>query len=138
MRLNIRALLQSYLHKNQNKIEDKGKLLQEIIFLPRLYHNRNISSFEILKQSGYFKCNNQITNLDILNAINKQPEVITDWLTWSENKRTGKGWVFEKAGEKYSVYYYPYKKKQEALTFSNGNEACAAFIKNEIEDIRKS
>jgi hypothetical protein len=138
MRKTILTLLQSYFDKNQKDITDKDKLLQEIICLPRHYYTRNMSSFEILKQSGYFKFNNQISNLDILNAINRQPEVVTDWLTWSEDKRTGKGWVFEKVGEKYSVYYYPYKKKQEALIFSNGNEACAAFIKNEIEDIRKS
>jgi hypothetical protein len=129
MRKNIMAFLLSYFDRNKKDITDidKDKLLENIIFLPRQFHTENISSFNILKQNGYFKFNSKISNVDILNAVNRQPEVVKDWLAWSEDKRTGKGWVFEKVDEKYSVYYYPYKKKQAAFTFSNGNEAVCDF-----------
>ena len=90
-----------------------------------------------MKQSGYFKCNNQITNLDILNAINKQPEVITDWLAWSENKRTGKGWVVEKAGKKYSVYYYPYKKSRRHLHSQMVTKPVRLLLKTKLKIYEK-
>ena len=55
----------------------------------------------------------------------------------SEDKRTTSGWYFiqyEKGN--YIVGYFPSNADMKAIEFVDIKEACAAFIKKEIEDIR--
>ena len=116
---------------------DKEKMLDNIVFLPRQFNtDRNISVYNLLKRSGYFDFANDISTNDIKNAINKRPDVVEDWLNWSENKRVSQGWFFKNDSEKYIVDYFPYKTNVKRSAISDAYEACAIFIKNEIEDIR--
>jgi hypothetical protein len=119
---------------------DKTSVLEKIIFLPRnFYKLRNISIFNLLKQSGYFELYDQIDNADILQAVTENRDVINDWLTWSENKRVTEGWFFTKnENETYVVDYSPYDKNKKQIKFANAEEACCYFIKNEIDIIRNN
>ena len=121
-------------------IMDKTKVLEDIILLPRQFHTlRNISIFNLLMQSGYFKLHDQINNADILKAVSEHHDIINDWLTWSDNKRVTEGWFFKKnEDETYVVGYFPSDKNKKEIVFSNIDEACSYFIKNEIEAIRNT
>jgi len=93
--------------------------------------------YSLLKESGYFEMYEQVSEADITEGLNKHPECINDWLMVSEDKRTSSGWCFTQNGnEKYTVGYYPATANFRLTTYTDAKEACAAFIKREIENIR--
>ena len=95
--------------------------------------------YSLLKDSGYFNTYNDIQELDLLSALSEHPEVINDWLLLSENKRTDSGYYFKqvKSGN-YVVGFFSQNEGSKHNEYDNVQKACAAFIKKEIEEIRKS
>jgi hypothetical protein len=115
-------------------------LIQSILSLPEnFYALGNVSIYSLLKETGYFEMHNQINRDVILDEINKHPECISYWLNWSDNKRTTSGLYFrQNENGKYIVGYFPAREELKQIEYSDVKEACAAFIKREIEEIRKS
>jgi hypothetical protein len=114
-------------------------IIEDIIRLTdRFYSLGDKSIYDLLKDSGYFEVNDQIQENDIADVLSQNPDLIEQWLIWSEDKRTISGWYFteDKKTGKYVVSFYPSKSGLEKLEFSDKRLACAAFIKREIESIR--
>jgi hypothetical protein len=116
----------------------KPGIIKDVIFFPQNFHARgNISAYSLLMESGYFQFHNEVTEQDILQALGEHPECLNQWQTWSDNKRAGSGWYFAKEGNgKFVVDFFPSLKNIRPKEYENIAEACAAFIKLEIEDIR--
>lgn len=115
------------------------EILTSIIFLPKsLYDNENISAYSLLKASGYFEFHEAIGEKDIFNALIKNPECLSQWLVYSEDRRSTHSWYFTQQIEKgtYIVGFYPPQKDVKETEYSNIVEACAAFIKKHIELMR--
>lgn len=90
----------------------------------------------LLKESGYFEMYDQVNEAEITKALNEHPECINDWIMLSEDKRCSSGWyITENENGKYIVGYYP-AEEFEITEYCDVKEACAAFIKLEIEAIR--
>lgn len=117
-----------------------SNLIKRILSLPeKFYELGNVSIYSLLKETGYFEMHSQINEAFILGEINKHPECISYWLNWSNNKRTTSGWYFrQNENGKYIVGYFPAREESKQIEYSDSKEACAAFIKREIEEIRKS
>jgi hypothetical protein len=97
----------------------------------------NISSYNLLKQSGYFETYNKIEVKDIIVVLNRAPKLVNSWMSWSEDKRADSGWFFLKdKANNYIVDNYAAQKDSGKCIYSNPIEACAEFIKREIESIR--
>jgi hypothetical protein len=94
----------------------------------------NISINALLKKSRYIEMYNQISEQDIREALFKHPECIDEWICYSEDKRSSKGWyLLQEKGNNFKVGFSPCGTDEY---FSNRIDACAAFIKREAEDIR--
>ncbi|HRH51623.1 MAG TPA: hypothetical protein PLP23_22935 [Panacibacter sp.] len=121
-------------------IMDKYYIIEDIIFMPKKSKEEDMSVYSLLKKSGYFKFHREINEIDIFEVLSKTPECVSQWLAWSEDKRTGPGWHFEKTqSEKYYIVsHYPPKTNLKPIVSFDKIAACAAFIKKEIERIRKS
>ncbi|SFP66530.1 hypothetical protein [Parafilimonas terrae] len=119
---------------------EKYQIIEAIILMPKRFKDGVLSMFSLLKESGYFKYYKEITENDISEILTNHSENVDCWLAWSQDKRTGPGWYFEKKqnGESYTVAHYPPKTNFDTIISLNAIEACAAFIKREIEDIRRS
>jgi hypothetical protein len=118
---------------------NKNDTIGQIICLPAKFNDpeTNESIYSLLKATGYFELYDQIRESDIAKALAKQPECINQWLSWSDDKRTGSGWVFAKnSSGNYIVGYFPAAPGFEQKEYANIIEACANFIKKEIEEIR--
>lgn len=115
-------------------------LINSIVNLPeKFYSLENISIYSLLKEMGYFEMYSQVDEINILKELIRNPKCINQWLSWSEDKRSCLGWYFKQNGEnKYIVGYYPVKGNLKIIEYFDIKEACAAFIKREIEDIRKT
>jgi len=116
------------------------EVVKKIVFIPsRLNDIKNASAYSLLKESGYFEIYNQINEILIMRMLSNSPKVVDDWLQWSENKRTSSGWFINKGESgKYRVAFFPMSKNFPLVEYSDVLEACSAFIKREIENIRQS
>ena len=122
-------------------------IVKEIIFIPSVFNSRDdVSPYTLLKNSGYFKAYNEIDENTIQEELKLHPNCVKDWLQYSADQRTTSGWIFSKEERKYwifgkketkySVYYFKGKEISQKMDFQNEFEACAAYIKREIEQIR--
>lgn len=119
---------------------NKTDTIISIVNLPEKFNNseNNKSIYSLLKETGYFELHSQINEDDIGKALAKHPTYINQWLQWSEDKRSSSGWYFQKNdSHNYIVSYFPTNENFEQTIYSNIRNACAAFIKREIEAIRK-
>ena len=117
----------------------KSQIINDIIFLPKRFYEGDISIHSLLKASGYFEHHNEINEADILEELTHHLECIDGWLSLSEDKRSSSGWYFKQNNNcKYLVGYFPPQENLRITEYLDEIEACAAFIKREIEDIRIS
>jgi hypothetical protein len=116
-----------------------NEMIQQIVTLPRRFHSLgNVSIFSLLEATGYFGLHDQISEGDIRAALERCSECVQEWMQYAENKRTSSGWYVTQNDEGcYETGYIA-----DALTRTNrvqyaiAIDACAAFIKHEIENVR--
>jgi hypothetical protein len=118
---------------------DISRTLRDVIALPRNFASRGSALIEsLLQESGYFAVHDQVTERAIRDALLRNPEAMSEWLEFSENKRASSGWFLRRAGaSEYHVGHFPATENSHGpAAYSEEAAACAAFIKREIEDIR--
>jgi hypothetical protein len=96
--------------------------------------------FSRLKATGYFELHDQISERDIRAALVRCSECVQEWMQECEDKRTSAGWyVMENDEGCYEVGYITERGElQQRVVYSDRVEACAAFVKHEIETLRLS
>lgn len=115
----------------------KSQIINDNIILPKQFYEGNISFQTLLKGSGYIEHHNEINEEDILEKLTYHLECINEWLNLSEDKRCCSGWYFKQGDNgKYLVGYYPPQENLKTTEYIDEVEACAAYIKREIEDLR--
>ena len=118
---------------------NKNNMLDLIATLPRRFHTLgDVSIFSLVKASGYFESHEQISEADIRAALARCPGCIREWMQYSEDKRTSSGWYLTHTDEGcHEVGYITERADcQQRVAYSNCTDACAAFIKHELESIR--
>jgi len=111
--------------------------INKIILLPRLFNNlKDVSICELLKETGYFEFYNKITEELIYEKLSQFVECVNEWILYSEDKRTGSGYYIIQEGKYFLIGYFDGKEKLMKKKYTNKIEACAFYIKNEIEEIR--
>lgn len=121
----------------EKKIKDA---IEKIVHLAYDYRKRgNISSLNLLKESGYLEFPDQIGEEEIAAILKLYPNLINEWLLWSENKRSTPTWFFTKDNDDgwYFVGHSPESKEFEEINTKDEFKACTAFIKREVERLRK-
>ena len=117
---------------------DINDLVAQIVTLPRRFHSLgNTSMFSLLDGTGYFGSHDQISEADIRAALVRSAECVEEWIQYSEDKRTC-GWYVMKINEGwYEIGHVTVRGDlQERRKYEDCIDACAAFVKREIESIR--
>ena len=114
-------------------------IISSVVNLPdKFYKVKNVSIYLLLKKTGYFETHIEVDEANILKYLVSHKECVNQWLCWSEDKRNSSSWYFNEIEVgKYIVGYFPINEHFEPMEFSDIIEACTAFIKREVEDIRK-
>jgi hypothetical protein len=118
---------------------NKSDMIVQIITLPRRFHSLgNVSMFTLLEATGYLGLYDQISEEDIRAALVLCPECVREWFQYSADKRTSSGWYLVKNDEGcYEVGDVSERGGlQQRLVYNDRIDACAAFVKREIENIR--
>ena len=116
-------------------------IAMQIVTIPRKFHTGDMSVFALLEATGYFELHDQVSESDIRVALLRDPESVQEWMQYCSDKRTSSGWLIRLNDEElYEVGYFDIKADYDTnrVQYENAIDACAAFIKHEIESIRSN
>jgi hypothetical protein len=119
---------------------NKADIAMQIVTIPRRMHSEDKSPFALLKETGYFELHDQVSVDDIRNAIVRDPACVQEWIQYIDDQRCSSSWYFVLNDEGvYEVGFFdsntdPVRSNQ--VVYENAVDACAAFIKHQIESIR--
>ena len=101
------------------------------------YYAKNMSPRALLEASGYLEHRRAIDVVAIRKHVAAHPELVGRWFGYSDDKRVSSGWYFSADSPQgpFVVGYFPSDPKKPETTYSDGVEACAMFIKHELESI---
>ena len=118
---------------------NKSDIVAQIVALPGTFHSLGeVSMFSLLQQTGYFELHDQISEGDIRAALLRCTECVQEWMQYAEDKRTPSGWYVTENDEGcYETgYIADAHTRTNRVQYENAIDACAVFIKREIESIR--
>ena len=109
-----------------------------VLQIPRRYAVGNDSPMSLLVQSGYIEHHAEIGEQRIRNELAGRPDLLGEWEQYSDDQRSDGGWFLARgdAGE-FEVRYMEHCKIKTVLKYSTRVEACAAFVKNDLELVRR-
>jgi hypothetical protein len=117
---------------------NKDIIIKEVLELPRKYYAEanDFSMYQLLVKTEYSFVKNEINLDDIRSSLEKHPEYMEGWIEWSENKRAS-GWYIETLDNNcYSVGLFDSKMGRiRETTYDSKVDACAQFVKEEIDSI---
>ena len=110
-------------------------IIEKVINIPISFNIRNnISQINLVHESGYNEEYDRVTEQAIAETLKMHPHLINEWLQWSEDKRSFPTWHFSKADSgKYYVDYSDENAGFATIISTDRFQACAAFIKREVE-----
>ncbi len=116
----------------------KDDILVDLVHLPRRFNASKMSMYELLRQTHYFELYDEVSEAGIRETLARHPECVDEWISYSEDKRTSSGWyIKQENGTSYKVgCLSPKGDKNIETSYVDRTDACAAFIKHELEDIR--
>jgi hypothetical protein len=117
----------------------KADLAKQIVALPRTFHSLgDVSMFSLLECTGYFGVHDQLSETDIRAGLVGCPDCVQEWMQYAEDKRTPSGWyvTLNDEGCYETGYIADVRTRTNRVQYENAIDACAAFIKHEIESIR--
>ena len=113
------------------------RIAEKVVRVANDFYHQETSIYTLLQESGYFESYDHIGGSEIIVALKNHPDLINDWLRYSEDQRSSPCWYFRKCdGENYSVGHYPETPEFGEIDFKNKFEACAAFVRKFIESVR--
>jgi hypothetical protein len=98
--------------------------------LPSDYRSRGVSQMAVFAESGY-RANRSAVGIEAIRKyIAENPGLVGDWMGYSEDKRSG-GWYF--APGSIEGFFIVGGSRETEQKYSDRFEACAVFIKHELE-----
>ena len=119
----------------------KSDIVGKLVTLPRRFHSLgNVSMFSLLEVTGYFGLHEQVSEVDIRAFLVRCPECVQEWFQYSEDKRTSRGWYLTENDEEcYETgFIADAHTRTNRVQHDNAIDACAVFIKHELEYIRRA
>lgn len=105
-------------------------MIAAICRIPTDYLRRgDVTLSQLLSESGYFDDPNALDVAPLAAHLADHPELVDDWLVYSEDKRTSQGWYF---GKQTSGAFEIWQLAGGSKTFNDPYVACADFILREI------
>ena len=117
-------------------METINEIVAKVVDIPWQFSIQgDISIYKLLEQSGYFENHAALTAVEIKKALKINPGLVQFWLQYSEDKRTSGGWYFKNNDN--GTFTVGNLQSNPEILFLDGIEACAEYIKKEIEEIGK-
>jgi hypothetical protein len=121
---------------------DAEQVALAVARVPREYWQRgNIGPYFLLQATGYFELHAQVSADILYEVLLREPECVSEWMQYCEDKRTDSGWFIRPEGpDTYVVGFFTRDRAEPGgihrTKYSDRVKACAAFVKREVEDMR--
>lgn len=92
-----------------------------------------VSIYELLQKTSYLKVAGQISEQDLYEGLATHPDFVSDWLEYSENKRTDGGWYFKLSDRNKYLVGSVNESGITETEYDDKIEACAVFVKQELD-----
>lgn len=104
-------------------------------------YSENKSPFALLKETGYFHLHDQVSVSHIREALTRNPACVQEWMQYVDDLRCPSSWYFDFDDDenRYEVGFFDIRadpNRSNRVHYENATDACAAYIKHEIESIR--
>jgi hypothetical protein len=111
------------------------EVVTSICAIPDDFHRRgDVSVVRLLEESGYATFRDAVVIAEIRQHLEAHPDLISSWAGYSEDKRCSSGWYFDDS--RYSTGHFSSDAgRSRELVFGERSQACAEFIKHEIDSI---
>jgi len=100
----------------------------------------NTNEISMATRSGvrFFENPGALSQSEVENYLREHSYLVHDWLIWSADKRTDRGWYFLEEADHFVVGYSPpVGPLRDQITFSDPVKACAEFVIRELDDFRQ-
>ena len=104
--------------------------IQQICNLPAIFRGGDKSSHTLVRESGIDV--RSLSADSVIAVLRSTPDLVREWLQWSEDKRSSPGYYFLAERKCYVVGYYP---GHERVEFDDPIVACADFLIKEVNTI---
>lgn len=117
--------------------QSEEQLADDLASLAGRYKSQEeLSIYEMLKRTGYIERRGSLTVEAIRKALARSPEHLCEWLEYSADKRSGGGWYIRGENGQFEVGNLDADARvAERRSYSNVEEACADFIRRELDQI---
>jgi len=116
--------------------ESITKVVRAVCQMPRDFQERsNVSMITLLKESGYLRTAESITEQVLTEYFEQHPDLIDAWVRNSEDTRSSPNWYLrEPTGpkEQWVVGFFP---DGTAHRFPKKAQACAFYVKRYLETL---
>ena len=118
---------------------DRLNCIKAIADFPTTYKTNNLTPIAIMEQSGYSEFYSEVTVDDIADYLVQRPDLVEDWLVYTENIRHTPAWGLTKShGDSWIVGLSNRGRLIESHSYADKFAACAKMIKMTLEEIRRS
>ena len=109
-------------------------IVEGLCRLPVDFYRGQKSMADLVAESGIDVNPTALAVARILAYVTAYPELVEQWLRWSENKRVTPGWHFVHRSDGYQVGFHP---NGEVLNIAQPEPACAEFVVREVKALRR-
>lgn len=118
------------MHIDEQRDDARGEQLRRILAIGHDASNRGagMSLCDALNLTRYRKARAGLQKVDLLRVIETEPELVEQWIAYSQDKRTDGGWYILRDGEIGKV-----GAPEARLRFSTIEEAVAEYVIKELD-----
>jgi hypothetical protein len=95
-----------------------------------------VSVLDLLRSSGYLQDPIALLEYHLEDVLRSYPELIDEWLRFSEDKRESNGWYLLRPSTETAEWIVGHYPKGLERRFLDRFKGCAFFVKQEIEAYR--
>jgi hypothetical protein len=107
--------------------------LDPICRIPEALPRRSLR--DLVDETGYRELRPTLSRETVAGHLARHPGLVSEWLRYSEDKRTSGGWYLLHPGSGWLVGRLAGPEKERELRFGSGPEACAEFILRELDSV---
>ena len=114
---------------------NKAETLRRICEFAKAYSAERIKTpLQLFAETGYQANRTAITDEEIEKEIEKNPQLLSEWLAFTEDKRWTPSWGISKNKKEYVVFHVSTNGKvDQNFRFESGASACALMVRKEME-----
>jgi hypothetical protein len=110
-------------------------LAQRVSEIPDAYDHSNLSTMQLLAETGYLDRPQALTVSDVKAALEDDPDLAEMWLQRGRDQRLAGGWFIEHVNDQYRIQNYS---TGQYLVEWDRLQACAEFIVRYVDFIRET